>query len=84
MLSYAANDAGTPAGQILRFPKVRSPAATPRADQPMTAAATTDAGPALVNRLLSWFDDARLAGRDARAEQLLLLAWDAYDFRPRR
>ena len=33
----------------------------------------------LVNRLLDWAQEARLGGREERAEMLLALAWEAYD-----
>ena len=34
---------------------------------------------AMTERLLTWCDEARSAGRKCRAEALLLLAWMAYD-----
>ena len=36
----------------------------------------------IVDRLLDWHEQAKLAGRQARADELLLLAWAAYDDRP--
>lgn len=38
---------------------------------------------AAAERLAEWSEAARLAGRDERADRLLLLAWEAYD-RPAR
>ena len=33
----------------------------------------------VVNRLLDWAEEARARGRERRAENLVCLAWDAYD-----
>ena len=38
---------------------------------------------AVVERLAEWADEARQSGRTVRADNLLLLAWEAYD-RPAR
>jgi hypothetical protein len=37
----------------------------------------------VVDRLLDWHDQAKLAGRKSRADALLLLAWAAYDRPPK-
>lgn len=36
-------------------------------------------GAAAAERLAEWADEARRAGRTNRADQLLMLAWEAYD-----
>lgn len=36
-------------------------------------------GDMLTERLLGWYEQARLNGKTCRAEYLLLLAWRAYD-----
>jgi hypothetical protein len=44
---------------------------------------TIHAGHAITERLLDWFEQAAHAGRQYRADGLLLLAWRSYD-RPTR
>ncbi len=69
----AANDRDTrPMGQVLQFPLNRSrPSPAP--------APLVQGGNRVVDRLLAWADDAKRAGRRSRADELLLMAWNAYD-----
>jgi len=84
-LTTAANDQWALNSNTLKTRKnnegIEPIARTPKG---VTMGRIDTASQAMCERLLDWCEEARCAGREYRAEALLLLAWRAYDRPPSR